>query len=114
MRRRPLGAAAGGNERNKRAASTSGPSVATSATGAHLASVEQVGGGAPGGGNRRARIHTMWARLLELAKERHRWAMRGLAFKMSGDMPKRLDTRPPRGLTIQGARWGGRELGTHW
>eukprot|EP00974_Lingulodinium_polyedra_P061131 5896375-Lingulodinium_polyedra.AAC.1 len=56
-----------------------------------------------------------WQRLVDKAISRHRWAMKGLALKWAKHgMPKALDTRRPRGLTIRGERWGWRELRSSW
>ena len=62
----------------------------------------------------RMQMHARWSRLISKAQERHRWAMRGLALKWSRRMPKRIDTRAPTGLTIQGQRWGWREIAPFW
>ena len=51
-----------------------------------------------------------WRRMLVRARFRHRWAAHGFALKCILVPPKRVDTRAPRGLTIQGQRWGWREI----
>ena len=51
-----------------------------------------------------------WRRMLVRARFRHRWAARGFALKCLLVPPKRIDSRAPRGLTIQGQRWGWREI----
>lgn len=55
-----------------------------------------------------------WRRLLARAVFRHRWAMQGQALRFSRNMPRHLDLHPARGLTIQGSRWGWREVRTTW
>lgn len=51
-----------------------------------------------------------WRRMLVRARFRHRWAAHGFALKCLLVPPKRIDSRAPRGLTIQGQRWGWREI----
>ena len=55
-----------------------------------------------------------WQYFIERAIARHRWAWQGLALKWSKAMRRRLDTRRPTGLTIQGQRWGWREIRASW
>ena len=51
-----------------------------------------------------------WCYLIAKAIRNHRAAYRALAEMWSKNMPKRLDTKRPYGPTIQGQRWGWREI----
>ena len=56
-----------------------------------------------------------WCCLIEKVIKNHRAAYRALAEMWSKNMPKRLDTRRPcYGFTIQGQRWGWREIRSFW
>ena len=51
-----------------------------------------------------------WRRMVSRAAYRRKWATQGLALKFSLQMPKQLGHRAPTGLTMQGQRWGWREV----
>ena len=55
-----------------------------------------------------------WQRMISRAIYRHRWAMQGMARRFSINMPRKLDHHPPVGLTLQGRRWGWREIRASW
>ena len=52
-----------------------------------------------------------WCTLLWNMIVGHRWSARMFARKMALKMAKKLDWGPPRGLAMQGQRWGWREVG---
>lgn len=55
-----------------------------------------------------------WTYLIEKAIKNHRAAFRAIAAKWAKNMPKHIDTRKPTGITIQGQRWGWREIRSAW
>lgn len=60
-----------------------------------------------------------WKAMINKAVTKHRWAMhaqaqRYVADKLRGSPWKELDTKKPTGLTIQGQRWGWREILSEW
>ena len=55
-----------------------------------------------------------WCYLIGKAIRNRRAASRALAEMWSKNMPKRLDTKRPYGPTIQGQRWGWREIRSFW
>ena len=56
-----------------------------------------------------------FSRMIDKASARHAWSAKGrmLNYAKNG-MPKQLDTQAPRGLTIQGQRWGHKEIASGW
>ena len=58
---------------------------------------------------RARRARHRWRRLLRRMVQNHCWAAQGFVLRCARNMPRRLDWHPPRGITMQGQRWGWRE-----
>ena len=60
-----------------------------------------------------------WQYLVNVMVQKHRWAMQAVALRMRsaklhGHPWKAIDTKPPTGITMAGARWGWREVSSEW
>ena len=55
------------------------------------------------------RVRHRWRRLLQRMVQNHRWAAQGFELRCARSMPRRLDWYSPRGVTMQGQRWGWQE-----